>query len=94
MKVSKFSSTAEQHPIEINVDEFIKKAYGDGYVGCQTDMLCYGMYKRMGWQYDFRQYLSRYVVRQHGTWQDYYAPNKTILRKVLGSNITKIVKFK
>jgi hypothetical protein len=94
MQVSQFSSTAEANPIQIDVDTFIKHAYGDGYVGCQVDMLQYGKYKRMGWQYDFREYLSRYVVKQHGTWQEYYAPNKTILRKVLGSNITKIVKFK
>jgi hypothetical protein len=94
MEVTQFSSSAEKNPIQIDVDSFIQKAYGDGYVGCQVDMLCDGIYKYMGWQYDFREYLTRYVVRQYGNWRDYYAPNKTILRKVLGSGITKIIEFK
>ena len=45
----------------------------------------------MGWQYDFRNSLKNYVVKQYGHWSEYWAPDKTSLRKAIYGRIDKIV---
>jgi len=35
----------------------------------------------MGWAYDFRPNLKKFLVKQYGTWTEIYAPNKTLARK-------------
>lgn len=47
----------------------------------------------LGYSFDFRPYLRRYVYYQYGRWSEYYAPNRTLLRKSLygGSAIRNIV---
>ena len=54
-----------------------------------------GTYKLLGWVYDFRDDLKRYVVKiKHYGWIEYYASNRTRLRKALGShNIIKILEY-
>jgi len=52
-----------------------------------------GIYKEMGWAYDFRPLMKRYVYRQkHHGWQEGYAPNKKVLRKLI-RGITKILSY-
>ena len=50
----------------------------------------------LGWCFDFRSALKLYVYKQHGCWQEMYAPNKTILRKsvVGGSQLRHILEVK
>lgn len=50
----------------------------------------------MGWSFDFSDYLRRYVYFQYGSWQEWYAPNKTTLRKSFtgGSQIKHILEVK
>lgn len=58
------------------------------------DLLRRGVYRNMGFCYDFRENLKRYLVKQYGEWNEYFAPNKTLLRKVLGSRVQKIIDYK
>lgn len=63
--------------------------------------ICYGvfsrhsaLYKLMGWLWDLRGCLQKYVVEfTYGDLQYYYAPDKSSLRKTL-HNIKKIITVK
>ena len=50
----------------------------------------------LGWCFDFRSVLRLYVYKQHGVWEEMYAPNKSILRKsvVGGSQLRHILEVK
>lgn len=43
-----------------------------------------------GYRYDAHRFLRRYVVKQYGSWNEYYAPNKTLLRRSLYGRIDRI----
>ena len=70
--------------------DFLNKAYVRFFTN-NDNLLKYGHYKLMGYVYDFKPYLNLYVYKQYGTWYEAYAPNKTILRSVLGGKIDKII---
>lgn len=40
---------------------------------------------------DYRCYLKRILVKQYDRWQEYYAPNKTSLRRCLYGSIQEMV---
>ena len=64
--------------------------------GCNSGLMnlrSAGCYKIAGWCFDFTPYLKRFVVKQYGSWHEYYAPNKTLLRKSLYGTIQKIVEI-
>lgn len=44
-----------------------------------------------GWKFDFLNAVKNYVVKQDGSWQEYYAPDKISLRNALYGRIEKIV---
>lgn len=50
----------------------------------------------MGWAFDFSDYLTRYVYLQYGSWQEWWAADKTSLRKGVygGSQIKYILEVK
>ncbi len=50
----------------------------------------------LGWCFDFRPVLKLYVYKQHGHWEEMYAPNKTLLRKNIfgGSQVKYILEVK
>lgn len=50
-----------------------------------------GIVKRMGYLYDLRPQMKNYLVKQYGSWQEYWAPNKTLLRKEICGKIDRIV---
>lgn len=54
-----------------------------------------GTYLAAGWTYDFRDELRLFLVKEkYYGWQEYYATNKTAIRKKLGShNIIRIVEL-
>lgn len=58
------------------------------------DILSYGYYRYMGWQYDFRPYLKRYVYKSYGQWHEAFATNQKTLRKAVGVRIEEIVEIK
>ncbi len=43
----------------------------------------------MGWRFDFSDVLKKYLVNQYGRWTEYYAPDRTSLRKHLYGRIIK-----
>ncbi|WP_205410239.1 molybdenum ABC transporter ATP-binding protein [Aquimarina longa] len=47
----------------------------------------------MGYAFDFSIILKTYLVKQHDSWHEYYAPNKTSLRNNLYGRIQKIVEI-
>ena len=45
----------------------------------------------MGYRFDFFDVLKKYLVKQYGQWAEYYAPDRTSLRKHLYGRIKQIV---
>ena len=39
-----------------------------------------GIYKLAGWQFNFRGFMKRYVVKQYDSWHEQYAFSKTNIR--------------
>jgi hypothetical protein len=73
---------------------FIKERYEKRLLcGGLDNLLNYGVYKWLGWAYDFTDELKKFVVKQYGQWREVYAPNKTLLRKALYGRIEKIVEI-
>lgn len=95
MQIYKFTTTATESPtIKIeNPKDFLKSKYTKGCIFGLDNLQKIGMYKLMGWAYDFRPYLKRYVVKQYDQWNEYYAPNKTSLRATIFGRIDKILEI-
>lgn len=72
--------------------DFLKRAYVR-YFTNNENLIRYGHYKLMGFVYDFKPYLKKYLYKQYGSWAEAYAPNKTLLRSVLGGKIDKIIEL-
>lgn len=72
--------------------DFLDKAYTRFYTNNQN-IINYGYYKLMGYKYDFRPHLKKYLYKQYGAWSEAYAPNKTSLRRVIYGKIDKIVEI-
>ena len=47
----------------------------------------------MGYRFDFFDVLKKYLVKQYGQWAEYYAPDRTSLRKHLYGRINQIVEI-
>ena len=47
----------------------------------------------MGYRFDFFDVLKKYLVNQYGQWAEYYAPDRTSLRKHLYGRINQIVEI-
>lgn len=47
-----------------------------------------------GYRFDFSDVIHKYLVNQYGSWQEYYAPDKTSLRKAIYGTINQIVEIK
>ena len=72
-----------------NPKEFIKsKFYGSTM---DNNILRYGIYRQLGYQYDLKPYLKKFLYKQYGSWSEAYAPNKTTLRKCIFGKIDQIV---
>lgn len=57
------------------------------------DVLRTGIFKSMGYAYDFRPFCKKFLYKQHGDWTEVYAPNKTVLRRCVYGKIDKIVEI-
>jgi hypothetical protein len=73
--------------------DFLNKAYTRFYTN-NDNLLRYGVYKLMGYVYDFKPFLKKYLYKQYGSWNEAYAPNKTKLRQVVYGKITQIIELK
>jgi hypothetical protein len=76
-----------------NVHEFLKNTYKPYYTN-NDNLLRYGVYRLMGYEYCFKEFLKKYLYKQYGNWYEAYAPNKTILRKVTYGKIDDIIELK
>lgn len=47
----------------------------------------------MGYRFDFSDVIHTYLVKQYGQWREYYAPDKTSLRKTIYGRIQKIIEI-
>lgn len=75
---------------EYNFD--LKNIYSSSCHSLLRNLKEYGYIKLKGYLYNAKPYLNKYIVNQYGSWQQYYAPNKTLLRKSIYGRIDKIVK--
>jgi len=78
-----------ERPTIENPKEFLKRAYVRFYTNNDNLIRC-GCYKLMGYKYDFQPYLKKYLYKQYGQWNEVFAPNKTLLRQVIGGRIESI----
>lgn len=77
-----------------NPQEFIAKKFSARFGFGSSDMSRLGVYREGGWQFDFRPLLTKYVVKDYYSGlAEYYAPNKTTLRRYLGGRIKYIIKI-
>lgn len=50
----------------------------------------HGFYRLMGWSFNFKMHMKRYVVKIYGQWEEIYAFDKLSVRSALGSGVTEI----
>ncbi len=86
-----FVSHVQDSRPELELD-FLKRAYTRFYTN-NDNLLKYGVYRLMGYEYNFRPYLKKYLYKQYGGWVEVYAPNKTLLRRTIYGRINKIVEI-
>jgi hypothetical protein len=86
----------EAKPILTDAKAFIDSVYlTGGYHGNLFDMLRYARIKRMGYVYDFKGLMKRYVYKDYyGSLYEAYAPNKTYLRKAVRGKLQYIIELK
>lgn len=93
----KFSSTARSECPNLLGDmtpqEFLKARCVRGCIFGLDHLMSGGRYLLYGWAFDFKPYLKRILVKQYDGWQEYYAPNKTALRKCLYGRIQEMVEL-
>jgi hypothetical protein len=92
----RFSPTATERPTMglFNPKSFLAQKYENRYDFGTMELLRTGYFLLQGWKYDFRKHLKRYLVKQYGQWTEYYAPNRTLLRKAVYGRIEEIVELK
>jgi len=61
--------------------QFLEEHYVKGCIFGLHELQRNGVYKLMGWAYDFQDFMKRFIVRQHDNWSVYYAPSVRLLRR-------------
>lgn len=77
---------------ELNID--IKSIYQSKHHLYLNMLHSCGVIRNMGYSFDVRSHLKKFVCKQYGSWQEYYAPNKTLLRESLYGRVEMIVEIK
>lgn len=81
--------------IEENPMEFlVRKLRGSRFDFGVDNITRTGAYKEMGWAYNLRGLLRKFVYKQYDSWQEIYALNKTNVRELVGGRIIKIIEVK
>ena len=75
--------------IEINLNNI----YTSKHHSLLHNLQHYGCIKSMGYLFDAKDYLKKYLVKQYGNWNEFYGPNKTTLRKSFYGKIDKIIEI-
>lgn len=76
-----------------NGKEYLKNVFNNSSHSQIDNLQKYGFIKIMGYRYNFKPLLKTYLYKQHGSWFEVYAPNKTLLRKSIYGRIDKIVEL-
>ena len=90
-RVSPTPIPTEQFLGGLTEKEFLFSKYTRGCIFGLDNLMRYSSYRLMGWAYHFD--MPKFLVNQHGQWQEYYAPNKTALRAALYGRVDKIIKL-
>ena len=95
----KFSEGATEDKIRRDIENdpegFLKAKTKEGRFAFGMDnIMQYGSYKEMGYRYDLRSFMKRFVCKHHGHWIEKYAINKTSLRALVGGHIDEIIEAK
>lgn len=92
MHVWKFNPDTDAKQPKITEQQLIDlmKAGDQSTFGVRA-LLSNGVYREAGWAFEIRNRLHCYVYRQYGGWQEAYAPNRTTLRRLVGSQIDEIL---
>lgn len=69
--------------------EFLNEKFQKGCIFGLDHLMRSSCYKLGGWAYYFD--MPKFLVKQYGEWQEYFAPSKTALRKAIYGRIDKIV---
>ena len=85
------SEDAVIYSTEKEVKERLEQIFRDGCTFSFNNVSRTGYEKMMGIAYDFKPFLKRILVKQYGIWSEYFAPNKTKLRKCLYGRIDEMV---
>lgn len=92
-----FSKSAQEVKPNVCANEtpldFLKRKYQRGFTFGLDNLQKTGYYKLMGWAFDFRPFMRKFLVKQYGQWQEYYAPNKTLLRASLYGKVEAITEL-
>lgn len=75
----------------VTPEQFLDAKYQRALIFGLQNLQQTGWYRISGWSFDFTPYMKRFVVKQYDSWQEYWAPNKTLLRRSLYGRIEKIV---
>lgn len=59
---------------------FLKSQYQRGCIFGLDNLKRSGRYREMGWEFDFRPYMKKFLVKQYGQWSEEWAPNRTAIR--------------
>src|SRR5690606_16300867 len=78
---------AYQYKTIESVQNRLKEIYSSPFHTSFTNVSSSGIERIMAIAYDFRPFLKKILVKQYGSWQEYYAPNKTLLRNALYGRI-------
>lgn len=76
----------EQDPLAFVKEKLTGSRYGFGVSNIISD----GVYKEMGYIYNLRPLLKRFIYRQYGHWSEIWALNKTNARHLISGRIEEI----
>ena len=90
-----FTKTADCTGDEFITNEWLINQYKSKNISLYHDnLLNRGIYKRMGFIYDFKDILKKYVYKTNFGIYEGFAPNKTLLRKNIHTRIYYILEIK
>jgi len=52
-----------------------------------------GRAKLLGYSYNLKPFLKKYLYKQYGNWEECFAPNKTMLRRSIYGKVDKIIEM-
>lgn len=83
----------ELRPTIENAKDYLKQVYSNKFHGQISDLRSYGYVKIMGYRYNFKPLLKKFIYKQYGVWTEAYAPNKTLLRSSVYGRIDQIIEL-